>query len=72
MVGNLVYVHLLLRQEHSEDCKEDGQGFVRDSPRCGFRLLAEWLDAPLFPWEIREHDRATERRKLLLAGTVPA
>lgn len=65
-------VHLRGQRDHVEGCGEDRAGRWVDAPKCGHRLLAEWLDGPLLPSDFQEHQRFTERREALMRGEVPA
>lgn len=59
-------MHLHSRCQHDYDCTE------RECARkCGLRQFDEWLDAPLMPWEQREHVRTQQRLAELLAGRIP-
>lgn len=67
LAGNLIYTHRLSQCEHAEGCGEGG-----DAADCDIRRFHEWLDAPLFPWEQREHARFVARRAALMRGEIPA
>ncbi len=64
---NLVFAHLARNLEHDEDCNGEGC-----DPACAWRRFLEWLDAPLLPSDVREHERIRQRREALLRGEIPA
>lgn len=62
---NAVYVHLLDKLEHHDDC---GEKCVESCPVVTFhRKLAE----PVLGFDIRQQERERERLKALLKGEIP-
>ena len=64
---NLIYAHLVEDRPHAEKCT----GLVC-APGCDWRQFRDWLEAPLAPWELREHERMRARREALMRGEIPA
>lgn len=69
---NLIYIHLLNKRRHSEECALDEMRGLICADDCEVRAFLDELEAPLLPSEIAEEERIRQRRKELMRGNIPA
>lgn len=63
---NEVFLHLLARLEHSENCRPG-----RCVAKCDVAAFLHSLEAPLLVEDIRRRDRERERLASLAKGEIP-